>query len=37
MHVLYGEKGYSVVTKVMIISEDFSSGDLGKELFHLVT
>lgn len=26
-----------MVISVMIISEDFSNGDLGKELFHLVT
>lgn len=36
MYVFYREKGYSMVIKVIIISEDSSNGDLRKELFHPV-
>lgn len=36
MYVFYREKGYSMVIKVIIISEDSSNRDLRKELFHPV-
>lgn len=37
MYVFYREKGYSMVIKVMIISEFFFQWGSGKELFHLLT